>query len=124
DSVLLQRLGRWARALTKGVRQRRKASKWLGGPSLRGSMMAGMCSPPRLPVKFRGTGQSPENTQVGSDDERKSYADPTDEVCDYLHPDWRHCFTFRTWEQLYAAVISGDPNLASLDGYLHNKSAH
>jgi hypothetical protein len=64
------------------------------------------------------------STQVGSDDERKSYADPTDEVCGYLHPDYRHCFTFRTWEKLHAAVISGDPKLASLDEYLHNKSAH
>jgi hypothetical protein len=36
---------------------------------------------------------------VGPDDKYKSYADPTDEVCGYLDPDWRHCFTFRTWER-------------------------
>jgi len=33
----------------------------------------------------------------GLDDRYKSYADPSDEVCSYLHLDWRHCFTFRTW---------------------------
>jgi hypothetical protein len=56
------------------------------------------------------------STQTGADSKYKSYADPTDEVCGYLHPDWRHCFTFRTWEKLHAAVISGDPNLAALLG--------
>jgi hypothetical protein len=61
---------------------------------------------------------------VGPDDKYRSYADPTDEVCGYLQPDWRHCFTFRTWERLHAAVICGDPDLASLDRHLRAKSAH
>jgi hypothetical protein len=64
------------------------------------------------------------STQRGRDDKHKSYADPTDEVQSYLHPDWRHCFTFRTWERLHAAVISGDSALAALDQYLRGKSAH
>jgi hypothetical protein len=62
--------------------------------------------------------------EVGSDDKYTSYADPTDEVCSYLHPDWRHCFTVRTWERLHAAVVSGEPDLAPLDRYLRGKSAH
>ena len=59
-----------------------------------------------------------------SENKRTSYADPTDEVRGYLHSDWRHCFTFRTWEELHAAVISGDRDLAHLDRYLRDKSAH
>jgi len=59
-----------------------------------------------------------------TENKRTSYADPTDEVRSYLHPDWRHCFTFWTWEQLHASVISGDPDLAHLDRYLRDKSAH
>lgn len=61
---------------------------------------------------------------VGADDKYKSYADPTDEVCSYLHPDWRHCFTYRTWEKLHAAMIRDDADLAGLDRYLRGKSAH
>jgi len=63
-------------------------------------------------------------TRRRSENKRRSYADPTDEVQGYLNPDFKHCFTFRTWEQLHAAVISDDPNLAHLDRYLHDKSAH
>jgi len=59
-----------------------------------------------------------------TENNRTSYADPTDEVRSYLHPDWRHCFTLWTWEQLHAAVISSDPDLAHLDRYLRDKSAH
>lgn len=59
-----------------------------------------------------------------SKNKHASYADPTDEMRRYLHPGWRHCFTFRTWEQLHAAVIFGDPDLAHLDRYLRDKSAH
>ena len=51
----------------------------------------------------------------------QSYQDPTDEVRGYLQSD---CFTFRTWEGLYNAVISGDPDLARLEQYLQTKSAH
>jgi hypothetical protein len=54
----------------------------------------------------------------------KSYADPTEEVCAYLRPDRQHCFTFRTWESLHAAVICGDPSLSDLERYLRGKSAH
>jgi hypothetical protein len=63
-------------------------------------------------------------TRRRSKNKRTSYANPTEEVRSYLHPDWGHCFTFRTWQQLYAEVISGDPDLAHLDRYLRNKSAH
>jgi hypothetical protein len=45
------------------------------------------------------------STQVSSDNKYNSYADPTDEVCDYLHPDLWHYFTFRTWERLVSAVV-------------------
>jgi hypothetical protein len=60
----------------------------------------------------------------GIDDKYKSYADPTDEVCGYLHPDWRHCFTYRSWEGLHAAVVAGSSDLGALDTYLRGKSAH
>jgi hypothetical protein len=61
---------------------------------------------------------------VGTDDKYRSYADPTDEICGYLHPDWRHCFTYRSWEGLHAAVVAGNPDLGALDTYLRGKSAH
>lgn len=61
---------------------------------------------------------------VGPDDERKSYADPTDEVRGYVHPDWQHCFTYRKWEDLHAKLIKDDADLTALDGYLRGKSAH
>jgi len=64
------------------------------------------------------------STQVGADNKYHSYATPTDEICNYLHPDWRHCFTFRTWEAFHAEVVSCDPDLAPLDQYLRDKSAH
>jgi nicotinamidase-related amidase len=54
----------------------------------------------------------------------KPPADPTNEVCGYLRADWRHCFTFRTWESLHGAVVSGSRELAPLDRYLRRKSAH
>jgi hypothetical protein len=58
-----------------------------------------------------------------SENNNTSYADPTDEVCGYLHPNWRDCFTVKTWERLHAEVISGD-RLARLDQYLRGKSAY
>jgi hypothetical protein len=61
---------------------------------------------------------------VGPDDKYKSYADPTSEVRGYLHPDFTHCFTFRTWEGLHAGLIDGAPALAPLNQYLRSKSAH
>jgi hypothetical protein len=64
------------------------------------------------------------STQVGAENNYYSYADPTDEICNYLHPDWRHCFTFRTWEAFHAEVVFRDPDLAPLDQYLRDKSAH
>jgi hypothetical protein len=65
------------------------------------------------------------STQRGTrDDTRYSFADPEPAVRCYLHPDWRHCFTYRTWEELHTALIRDDANLAALDGYLRGKSAH
>jgi len=61
---------------------------------------------------------------VGADDEYTAYTDPTLAVCEYLHPDAKHCFTYRTWEGLHAAVIRNDPKLVKLNTYLQNKSAH
>jgi hypothetical protein len=59
-----------------------------------------------------------------SENKRTSYADPTNEVRSYLHPDEGRYFTFETWERLHAEVISGDPALAHLDRYLREKSAY
>jgi hypothetical protein len=65
------------------------------------------------------------NTQRGNTNEtRDSFAAPTEEVQRYLHPSCRHCFTYRTWEDLHAELIRGDANLGNLDCYLRGKSAH
>ena len=41
-----------------------------------------------------------------------------------MHPDYKQCFTYRTWEGLYANCIAGDLRLAELDEYFRGKSAH
>jgi hypothetical protein len=64
------------------------------------------------------------NSLKGRSDMYKSFADPTGEIAGYLQPDYKHCFTYRTWEGLYANCVAGDTKLADLDGYLHGKSAH
>src|SRR5205807_344831 len=65
------------------------------------------------------------DAQRGTADEiRYSFVPPTEDVRRYLHPDRQHCFTYRTWEGLYAALIRDDPRLAELDRYLRGKSAH
>ena len=64
-------------------------------------------------------------TQRGSkDNERYSFADPTPDVRSYLSPDSQSYFTYRTWEDLYAAVVKDTPELAELGLYLRGKSAH
>jgi len=60
----------------------------------------------------------------GKDDGYKSYANPTEPITRYLHADYQHCFTYRSWEGLYAHCVAGDPALAGLDSYLRGKSAH
>lgn len=65
------------------------------------------------------------STQRGTrSDGRYSFADPTSDVRGYLHSDWQHCFTYRTWEQLHSALVKDDPDLAHLDRYFRDKSAH
>jgi hypothetical protein len=65
------------------------------------------------------------NTQLGRADEvRYSFARPTTDVCCYLYPDHQHCFTYRTWEDLHAALIRDCADLKALDDYLRGKSAH
>jgi hypothetical protein len=56
-------------------------------------------------------------------DARYTFADPTEDVRSYLRPDRKHCFTYRTWEQLHSALIRNDAALAELDRYLRSKSA-
>jgi hypothetical protein len=58
------------------------------------------------------------------DSSRHSFLDPTDDILGYLSPDSQSCFTYRTWEDLTAAVIKDTPELAELDAYLRGKSAH
>jgi hypothetical protein len=62
--------------------------------------------------------------QGTKDNERYSFADPSVDVKSYLSPDSQSCFTYRTWENLYAAVIKGAPELAELGLYMRGKSAH
>jgi hypothetical protein len=66
------------------------------------------------------------NTQAqrGRDSKQCSYANPEAAVRSYLHQDRRHCFSYRTWEELHKALIKDDPGLVSLDNYMRSKSAH
>jgi hypothetical protein len=60
----------------------------------------------------------------GKSNRYTSYADPTCEVAGYLHPDYKHCFTYRTWEGLHANCVAGESKLGELDRYFRGKSAH
>jgi hypothetical protein len=62
--------------------------------------------------------------QRGKDNARSSFADPTAHVLSYLSSESQSCFTYRTWEDLYAGLITGKTELKDLDGYMRNKSAH
>jgi hypothetical protein len=62
--------------------------------------------------------------QDKKDSARSSFADPTDDVRSYLSPDSQVCFTYRTWEDLYAALVKDTPELGQLGLYLRGKSAH
>jgi hypothetical protein len=65
------------------------------------------------------------STDPGTKDtERYSFADPSVDVKSYLSPDSQSCFTYRTWEGLYASVIKDTPELAELGLYMRGKSAH
>jgi len=61
---------------------------------------------------------------AGKNTRDKSYDDPTPEITGYLQPAYGDCFTYRTWEGLYANCIFGDPALAGVADYLRSKSAH
>lgn len=60
----------------------------------------------------------------GRDSAQYSFTNPEEHVRSYLHRDRKHCFSFRTWEDLHEALIKDDPALASLDIYVRSKSAH
>jgi hypothetical protein len=62
--------------------------------------------------------------QNKQDSSRCSFADPTDDILGYLSPDSQSRFTYRTWEDLYSAVIKDRPELTEVDAYLRGKSAH
>ena len=65
------------------------------------------------------------NTQLSDkDNNRYSFADPTLDVRSYLSSNSQRCFTYRTWEDLYTAVIKDTPELAELALYMRDKSAH
>lgn len=58
------------------------------------------------------------------DSSHHSHGDPTIDVGAFLSADNRHRFAFRTWEQLYRAVIAPVPELQTVQAYLQAKSAH
>jgi hypothetical protein len=64
------------------------------------------------------------STLRGKSGPKYSFDDPTEEIADYLRPGYRHCFTYRTWEDLHANCVAGDLKLSELDRYLREKSAH
>jgi hypothetical protein len=64
-------------------------------------------------------------TQKGAkDNDRYSFAAPTADVRSYLSPDMQSCFTYRTWEDLYAKLVKDTAELAALGAYMRGKSAH
>ena len=58
------------------------------------------------------------------DSNQYSFKDPEPYVRSYLHQDCRQRFSFRTWEELYGALIKGDTALGQLNAYICSKSAH
>jgi|GraSoiStandDraft_16_1057320.scaffolds.fasta_scaffold247476_2 hypothetical protein len=52
-----------------------------------------------------------------ADEVRYSFAPPTEDVCCYLRPDRQHCFTYRTGEDMHAALIRDRADLKELDFY-------
>jgi hypothetical protein len=58
------------------------------------------------------------------DSARSSFADPTEDVRSYLSQDSQACFSYRTWEDLYATLVKDAPELADLGSYMRGKSAH
>jgi hypothetical protein len=62
--------------------------------------------------------------RLGKDNARSSFADPKSDVLSYLSPESQSCFTYRTWEDLYAILIKGETELTDLDSYMRTKSAH
>ena len=62
--------------------------------------------------------------KYGRDSEQYAYTNPEPHVRSYLHRNFQHCFTFRTWEELYEELIRDDSSLALLNTYVRSKSAH
>ena len=62
--------------------------------------------------------------QLGKDNPRSSFADPTGDVLSYLSAESQHRFTYRTWEDLYARLIRDNTGLGKLARYMNTKSAH
>lgn len=60
----------------------------------------------------------------GIDNRRYSFGNPTAHVQSYLSSEYKHCFTYRTWECLYQALVRDNATLAPLGVYLRGKSAH
>jgi hypothetical protein len=52
------------------------------------------------------------------------YTDPTAAVRSYLPAERQGHFTWRTWENLYTALVRDDSALADLASYMRGKSAH
>jgi hypothetical protein len=60
----------------------------------------------------------------GKESREDSFRDAELDVQCYLREESRGCFTSRTWENLYRAVIQNNPSLSELDAYISSKSAH
>ena len=52
------------------------------------------------------------------------YGDPSADVKCYLTDAYKRCFTFKTWEELYARLVKPDAALAETAKYMKGKSAH
>lgn len=53
-----------------------------------------------------------------------SFENPEPAIRGYLKDDKKNCFSFRTWESIYSALVDGDPQLEDVANYMRKKSAH
>lgn len=58
------------------------------------------------------------------DSKHCSFVNPEESVRSYLHQNYQHCFSFRTWDELHRALIKAEAELCQLNTYLCTKSAH
>jgi hypothetical protein len=114
-------LGKSEKASTKGAIQSGSISRRLHSQLFRNIVFASEMSSEQWHVVNL---VSRTQHQLGKDNAHSSFADPTSDVLSYLSQEAQSCFTYRTWEDLYAKLIKGKTELTDLGIYMRTKSAH